>query len=61
MELQLTTAEASLLANVLEQARGELSMEIQDTDSSRYREGLRAQKDVLASLIEKVRKAVPAP
>jgi hypothetical protein len=60
MSLELTTEELLLLDKLLEHYRGELSMEIADTDNSRFRDDLRREQHALERLIEKARAGATA-
>ncbi len=57
MQLQLTDDEGRLLAKMVERYRGELSMEIADTDNSRFHDELREEQGVLNALIQKLQGA----
>ncbi len=55
MHLQLSAEQGALLRELLEGALGDLRMEIQDTDNSRYKEQLRGREQTLQALITLVR------
>jgi hypothetical protein len=54
MRLELTTAEAAELHQALGSYLSELRMEIADTDSYDYRQGLKARRSVLSSVLAKL-------
>jgi len=53
--LELSEEEVRTLAQVLDYALSELRMEIADTDRKDFREGLKAQKQTLASILDRLR------
>ena len=57
MELQLNADQGILLCEILEEALGNLRMEIQDTDNSHFKEQLRGREQVLQSLLALARAA----
>ena len=52
VRLELTPTEAEVLRMVLESYLSDLRMEIADTDSMDYREGLKGRKVVLRRIVE---------
>lgn len=52
--LELDDDQADMLRQVLQSYVSDLGMEIADTDSMDYREGLKAKKAFLSSLIEQL-------
>jgi hypothetical protein len=54
MTLELTTAEADELQRALGSYVSELRMEIADTDSYDYRQGLKARKAVLSGVLARL-------
>ena len=54
VHLELTADEAKVLREVLEHHLSELRMEIADTDSKDFREGLKTTKDVLLAVQRKL-------
>lgn len=61
MNLNLDQSEAAVLAEVLEAYLGDLSTEIANTDSYEFRQGLKERREVLARILESLRREVPAP
>ena len=57
MHLQLSAEQGALLHQLLDEALGDLRMEIADTDNSRYKEQLRGREQTLLSLLDLVRAA----
>ena len=63
LHLEMTDEEHQLLTNMLDEYLSDLRMEIADTDSLEYKEGLRHRKQVAQQLSEKLRRTqreVPA-
>jgi hypothetical protein len=56
--LELTSQEATLLAQALETYLSDLRMEIADTDRHEFREELKRQEETLRSLMERLRGGV---
>lgn len=54
MQLELTEAEAAALRQLLEGALGELSTEIADTDNAQFARDLRARRDSLRAVLERL-------
>ena len=54
MDLQLTTEEAAFTSEVLTAYRGDLRMEISQTDNPEYRRGLRHKEELVNTLLAKV-------
>ena len=54
VHLELTPTDAEILRTALESYLSDLRMEIADTDSMDYREGLKAQKAVLRRVLEEI-------
>ncbi|GAB4246603.1 hypothetical protein [Deferrisoma sp.] len=54
VQLELTQSEAAVLKEVLEYALSELRMEIADTDRKDFREQLKAQKEALTGILERL-------
>ena len=54
VHLELTPTDAEILRTALESYLSDLRMEIADTDSMDYREGLTAQKAVLRRVLEEI-------
>lgn len=52
--LDLTDEEADVLREAIESTLKNLSYEIADTDAKDYRDGLKAKRDVLASLNQRL-------
>ena len=59
MELHLSEAEASELALLLDRAVMELGDEIAGTDRFRYRSELRAERELVSRLRDRLRSAAP--
>jgi DNA-binding MarR family transcriptional regulator len=55
MQLELTREEQTLLANILDEELRDLKEEIYKTETSEYKEVLRARERLLLGLLEKVR------
>lgn len=53
-QLQLSDEQASTLREVLQAYVSDLAMEIADTDSMDFREGLKAKREVLNSVIDQL-------
>lgn len=61
IHLDLTTEEKRTLIDVLGSYLSEIRMEIADTDSiTDFKEGLKAKKEVVAKILDALRKAVEA-
>jgi hypothetical protein len=54
MQLELTDEEAGLLRELLDSALRELNYEIADTDTSRFRDELRARREQVRRLLDGV-------
>lgn len=54
VRLELTEPEVDVLKEVLEYALSELRMEIADTDRKDFREQLKAQKEALTGILERL-------
>lgn len=50
MEVELDVQQVDALRSVLDDALGDLSHEIADTDNASFREGLRTRRDVLQEI-----------
>lgn len=50
MTLELTHAQATALSGLLQEALGNMSVEIRHTDSPGYRNGLRERRDALRAI-----------
>ncbi|HXF63360.1 MAG TPA: hypothetical protein VNK95_17155 [Caldilineaceae bacterium] len=55
VQIELTSEEVQVLVETLEYVRSELRMEIADTDSGRFRQGLKHERDVLDAILKKLR------
>jgi hypothetical protein len=55
--IELTQEEHELLVEVLDEFLSDLRMEIADTDSADYKDGLRHEKSVIVELITKIKAA----
>ncbi|HWP29624.1 MAG TPA: hypothetical protein VFB73_13550 [Chloroflexota bacterium] len=55
MQLELTNEEQALLVNILDEELRDLKEEIYKTETSDYKEVLRARERLLQGLLEKVR------
>ncbi len=55
MELHLTDTERTLLTQLLQNYLGDLRMEIRDTDSFTYRQGLKADEHALGGILGRLR------
>ena len=54
VRIEITEEEFALLADILERYLADLRFEIADTDSSKFKEGLRHEKGQISDLIERV-------
>lgn len=54
-QIELTSEEIKVLVETLEYVRSELRMEIADTDSMRFRQDLKRDRDVLDAILDKLR------
>jgi hypothetical protein len=54
VDLTLDAAEVTALRRILEAQHGDLRMQIADTDTSTFREQLRAEKAVVLQLLDKL-------
>ena len=61
MNVELNQSQASVLAEVLESYLGDLSTEIAHTDSYEFRQGLKERREILASILQSLQRAVPSP
>jgi hypothetical protein len=61
VHLELTPEEAEVLAEALTSYLSDLRMEIADTDRMDFREGLKAQKEVLNKVVEALGQGQPIP
>ncbi|WP_025321837.1 hypothetical protein [Deferrisoma camini] len=59
--LELSEEEVRTLVQVLDYALSELRMEIADTDRKDFREGLKAEKQTLSAILERLRGAESGP
>lgn len=57
IRIELTQEEHDLLIEVLDEFLSDLRMEIADTDSVDYKDGLRHEKAVIIDLIAKIKEA----
>ncbi len=57
MQLDLNQEESLLLERVLMNQFGDLRMQISDADNSRFKEGLRHEKDVVQHILDKLETA----
>jgi hypothetical protein len=57
----MTQAEAAALKEILSSYLSDLRMEIADTDSMQFREGLKRQEALLQKLLEQLDAAVASP
>lgn len=55
LELKLSSAEQQILLEVLDIAISDLGMEIANTDSQDYREGLKTRKQTLIKVVDSLR------
>lgn len=55
LELKLSSAEQQILVEVLDSAISDLGMEIANTDSQDYREGLKTRKQTLIKVVDSLR------
>ena len=60
VNVQLSDAEAALLARSLEWMLSDVRMEMCDTDRADFREGLRNEKGVLEKVIEQLKQGANA-
>lgn len=60
-QLQLTFQQKELLAEILQSALSELSMEIADTDRSVFKDELRARKQAISEILAAVSAAKAEP
>ena len=58
IELELDPKEIEILKNVLENYISDLSMEIADTDKMDFRESLKARKNLIVKIIQKLKETV---
>ncbi len=56
ISLELSASDAGVLAEALESYLSDLRMEIADTDSKDFRDGLKARKEVLVRALEALRR-----
>lgn len=54
LQLQLTSQQGKLLAEILQSALSELSMEIADTDRSVFKDELRERKQAISQILAAV-------
>jgi hypothetical protein len=59
VHIDITEEEFGLLVGILESYLGDLRYEIADTDSSKFKDGLRHERGQIVDLIERVRSAHP--
>ncbi len=57
MHLELDPGERDTLANALRSYLGDLSVEIADTDTREYRQRLKAERETLSRILERLRAA----
>ena len=55
VRIELSAAEAEELSGILENYLSDLRMEIVDTDSQDFREGLKRRKEFLARLVDQLK------
>jgi hypothetical protein len=60
-QLTITQAEAGTLREILSSFLSDLRMEIADTDSMSFREGLKRQEDLLKKLLDQLDGALASP
>ena len=60
-QITMTQAEAAALKEILSSYLSDLRMEIADTDSMQFREGLKRQEALLQKLLEQLDAAVASP
>ena len=60
IELELTPEEIETFKDVLENYISDLSMEIADTDKMDFRESLKARKNLIAKIIQKLKATIEA-
>ena len=60
-QITMTRAEAAALRDILSSYLSDLRMEIADTDSMQFREGLKGQEALLRKLLEQLDAAVASP
>jgi hypothetical protein len=61
MELQINATEARLLGRILTNYRGDLRMEIADTDQADLRAALKRNEALIDGLIDRLSKLAPNP
>jgi hypothetical protein len=54
VRIELSAQEAKELSDILENELSDLRMEIVDTDSQDFREGLKKRKELLAKVIDQI-------
>jgi hypothetical protein len=59
MTLELSAEERDLLADLLDEDLRDLKMEIADTDSSAFKQRLKARERLLVGLLQKVQQSAP--
>ena len=60
-QITMTQAEAAALREILSSYLSDLRMEIADTDSMQFREGLKRREALLKKLLEQLDAAVASP
>ena len=55
MRLELDASECETLADALRSYLGDLSVEIANTDTREYREGLKAEREILNRILDRLR------
>jgi len=60
IEIELTPKEIEIFKDVLENYISDLSMEIADTDKMDFRESLKARKNLIVKIIQKLKETVEA-
>ena len=60
IELELTPEEIKTFKDVLENYISDLSMEIADTDKMDFRESLKARKNLIVKIIQKLKATIEA-
>jgi hypothetical protein len=60
-QITMTRAEAAALRDILSSYLSDLRMEIADTDSMQFREGLKGQEALVRKLLEQLDAAVASP
>jgi len=58
IEIELTPKEIEIFKDVLENYISDLSMEIADTDKMDFRESLKARKNLIVKIIQKLKETV---